>query len=239
MDLFLIRGPKRSGNHLLVNWILSYYESSFFCNNCYPKDFATIKHIEEKIANQNTEAVIFSFEFPQLISKMEISRLLSCSKYDKTFSPILIRDPFNWMASFLYRKFTQDKQVELDYCENRKQYWNIWVECFDIWKDAPLSIDYNQFISSKIYREEIANKMELPFNSLKDTQSLNTLWAHKDVRKPSSFDTLSIKSKKIQPAHMKVFERYKRIVHLFDTYGIPSDVTDRSKDFWSLCYTTQ
>ena len=235
MNLILFRGVKRSGNHLIINWILSHHSNVFFWNNCCPKDFKTVSEVRDAANSQDDEdVVIFSFEFPQLISEHDFSQVIFCNKYKHVLTPMLIRDPYNWMSSFLYNDNISNKEVELDYRKNHSRYWNIWTECFDIWADSTLRVDFNKFVSNQNYRKELADEMLFNFCPKIDKQVLNILWNHKEISLPSSFDTDLVKSYEIEPKEMKVLDRHKKISHLFDKYGICPEVIARAKDYWSM-----
>jgi hypothetical protein len=237
MDLFLVRGPKRSGNHLFVNWLTAFYKTSFFGNNCCPKSFQTKDQVIEAISQQLDDVVIFSFEVPQYFSQKEINAILvSCKSYQRVHAPFIIRDPLNWMASMLYKQSVPPtgKQVSGDYAKNSKKYWDFWLQCFKLWEKSPMRVDFNKFVASKQYRKDIAAKMGLKFNLRSDDKILNTLWMHKDVNPPSSFDTQAVQLSEIQPKEMRVLERYKKVLHIFEKYGIPAIITEKASQHWGV-----
>lgn len=38
MCVFFVIGLKRSGNHLLINWLLSFFSRPYFHNDCHNED---------------------------------------------------------------------------------------------------------------------------------------------------------------------------------------------------------
>jgi len=238
MNLFVIRGPKRCGNHLLINWIYSNYSNYELHNNCYPAKFQSIEEICSVALSSTEECVMFSMEIPQIISKEELDVITSkCkSKYENIYFPFILRDPFNWMSSMLHKNSgpCDEAYIRKEYIKWSSKYWNIWVECFDLWNEDEFKINYNQFIQDVDYRKNLADKMDHAFCPETDNLVINNLWQHQEITMPSSFDTNNVHAKSIQPRDMKVLERYKVINHLFDEFGIPEEVMDRSKLYWNV-----
>jgi hypothetical protein len=239
MDLFLVRGPKRSGNHLLIHWLSSFYPGYFLCNNCYPKHFKSKEEVVAAILGRSDPLVIFSFEHPQCLANSEFDEMLApCRhKYTNAYAPFILRDPYNWMASFLYKQPVHPTKEELEasYSCNGDAYWDIWLQCFDLWSESRIRISFNEFVSNKEFRKNLAREMGLVFDPVRDNDVLSILWQHEEIQPiPSSFDAAAIEAREMQPKEMQVFGRYKKVEWLFEEHGIPQGVVEKAKDHWEI-----
>ena len=205
MDFFLLRGLKRSGNHLFVNWLRSFYQRPTFHNNIWPR--MTLNEIICQAKHAEGDAVIFSIEKPNLLGDEDIDLICGAiTKHKSIYHPFIMRDPFNWMASMLQ----MDGEDKFDF------YWDLWLKTYELWKYNSFKINFNHFVTDRSYRAKRAAYMGKQFNPTIDYMVMNTLWEHEDTTPiPSSFDSERVKNGTIQPNQMKVLERYKAIKHLF------------------------
>lgn len=241
MDFIFLRGHKRSGNHLFVNWLMSLYGKTKFYNSFLKLPFEipsdeVAARLEEFIQcyrsipkgiRDNYEAVICTTELPQHWNDRYVARLFEGMGGNRQFSFYLIRDPFNWMSSFL-RIYKKDENMETVYREEKDRMWNWWLKTYFEWKQADHPINYNLFVSSLDYRQYHTSLLGKVFDIDKDKTVMETLATHPAVWKPSSFDD------GIPPKEMKIFERYKVDLDLYNKYGIPEEVQQIALIEWGL-----
>lgn len=235
-DFIFFRGQGRSGNHLLLNWILSYYENPYFVNNCFPfldKPF-DCSFVLDFMPKEDHDAVVFSLEPFHLMSDEQFGTIKKFAEknFSNSYFPLLIRDPLNWYASYAMKDNSKRenvlKWVELHY----DLLWKMFRSALKEYHLSDLGINFNTFVSSEDYRHSIAVKLDKRFDSVKDKEIMNTLWKPKDVNRPSSFDFESITAGEKQPKDMKVLERYLKVSFIFDTFPLPKDIMYDSAVLW-------
>jgi len=240
MNTYLLLGAKRSGNHLLINWILSHFKSYYFVNNCFPYKIKSEKklfNLIEYLPSLNNNVNLLSFEFPQYFTEnISKNKLLEIDQSIKFL--FIARDPLNWISSYLH-KHTDKNIISFEYVKelylnNGDEYWNIWLECYNLWEKSEVPINYNKFVCCKEYRMSCANDIGIDFDEIVDNKVIQTLWNYKELGNiPSSFDSKMLIDKKILNGQLDVFNRYKKISNLFKLKPIPKDVIVAIENHWS------
>lgn len=233
MDFIFFRGLPRSGNHLVINWIIHHYSNAYFSNNCVLKYDYRQEDLFAKfdaVIAKDHDCVIFSAEFFTHLT--DLDEIFSYAKKvfntEIIFSPVLIRDPLNWMASTLC-KFTSDPETLINkYDKLQDGLWKLWLEAYAIKQEQ---INFNSFVSSDSYRNDFAKTLGRKFDKAADDKVMNTLWDYPDIVPRSSFDTELVDLGKIQPKEMKVLERY-RVLSCLPKNSIPDDILKISKECW-------
>lgn len=183
MKTFRVLGMRRSGNHAIINWLLSNYnngicitetyqdESSekdayvpiftnnkniLFFNSCVEDPFWNIK---DCIEFENYSLILHSYEDKQFEYILEHS-YNNCFNDEKDITNIIIlRDPFNTFASrFKYEN--SDLFTKVD-----EFHVNLWIEYAEEalnitnYFDNKLIILYNEWLTNKNYRDDISKKL--------------------------------------------------------------------------------
>jgi len=134
-----VLGMKRSGNHAIVNWMIkNCFESQVFFNNIvsYDADRVKVSNVQF-ISPDLIDRVICTFE--------HIS--LDFFEGDEDFWYV-IRDPYNWLASWINHSHFNESTVENDiltYIQNAKS--------------TQKKILYNEWFKSRSYRDDLAIKL--------------------------------------------------------------------------------
>jgi len=176
-------GMKRSGNHAIINWsIHNCFESTLYLNSINSStntpDSLVAYHSEHLIPRE-MDRIIITFE-NKLCQDL---RDLDCN--------LIIRDPFNWLASwvshFHFSKDNIDTDIEM-YLKNIK--------------DSKEKIFFNEWFSNQSYRDSLAYRLGF---SNRDT-GIDIVTKH---GKGSSFDRKSYDGK---AREMKVLDRWKNML---------------------------
>lgn len=228
MKIILFRGQKRSGNHLVINWIQPYYNNPFFHNDYFSDKPFTQQSGDFLLANLNKakqaghDMALFSFEFPLVIS----DQFAYVKSRAPCYTPFIIRDPLNWISSYATKHKTRE-EARVVLIEQKELLWNIWLETYKIWKLSCFQINYNRFVRNIDYRKELATRLHKDFDSAKDAVVMNSLWQSPQVSHPSSFDTETVSNGTMEAKDMKVLERYKEML---DGIEIPSEILQCAKE---------
>jgi len=176
----LVVGMKRSGNHAIINW---------FVQNCF-ESLVYANNVTGEIPDSWS---IYSAEYitPRMIDRVVLSvEHKSICEY-QSLNPILIaRDPYNWLASWISHTHFIPENLEKDidiYLYNLSNHTSI--------------ISFNQWFSSREYRDSIANKLGVINSDI----SINGVTS---FGKGSSFDKKSFDGK---AQKMKVLRRWEKM----------------------------
>lgn len=203
-NLFFIASFSRSGFHCTVNWLLTQFQGhkvyfdkqQTFCNLDHRR------HIQGDIyLPSDIFCVLFENKTIGAIADRHMceSESLFARAY-KYRNIIVLRDPFNWLASFL-------QIPKLSKCfKNHFHFWQTqWIqymkEALCITNQLPnkLFINYNKWFVSKKYRMHISQKVGGRFSDRK----LNVI---PRVARYSSFDGLEYQHR---AQEMKVLDRWQ------------------------------
>jgi hypothetical protein len=213
-------GMARSGNHAVIDWIISMCPDQVnYWNN--------VGKIPKKYFYKQKSFLIRSHENRSLseifASDLEQSHDLYFGKSKKRFNVILIRDPFNLFASRLKQVLNQDFDKSkygfimghptYKYGASKpEEYVSIWKEhakeylgISSYLEPNKTTINYNQWFLDLNYRQKIANSLELEY---KET-SLDKVVGQTAAGAGSSFDQYEYSGKANE---MKVLERWKKML---------------------------
>jgi len=215
----LIFTMMRSGNHAIINWLARSSSNQVTDYNFSPHGWekgrllpGNPKEYIEKYGGELPERVIFSQENFDL-------NWIDEHKFIKKFGSgfywiIIIRDPFNWLASYkkkfkgthLTKPWTYANGLQcIPAFEIYKQYVDqaLGVKDYTAGKKQIHIINYNEWVDSKKYRDETAYKF-LGTESNEDALNVVPRFGG-----GSSFDGLNYNGK---ARKMKIMERYKSFI---------------------------
>lgn len=234
LDVHFVSGQKRSGNHLIINWILSHYNNSIFINDINPFDYKNISYIEDTIKNikieDKTDCILISCETPHLLIHDDIITIINnYINYSDLYTPFIMRDPINCFFSCIIliiknRNLTENKSNIISAIKDSKQ--NIWEKMLNnipLWEKSSFPINYNIFVKNIEYRKNISNKIKKEFKIEIDSKIMNTLWKIPAVSFASSFDSNQIKD---NASSMNVLKRYKKYLYLLDEIEMPEQIKE-------------
>lgn len=220
----MIHGMRRSGNHIIIEWIINSLDkkylflndlstrevlvrSSFF--NFYSKGDYINYFIDELqlqslslIRNTKKELFIYSLEDYRFENIDLFKSENNFGSSQKFFDILIIRDPFNLFVSRIKSKMLSVKSAKVDMVGLWKDHAKEYLKRIKIPK-SKLVINYNKFISDYNYRSDIANLLGCKSNE-------DVL---KKVPKPgkgSSFNNFDFDGKGTE---IKVLERWKEYLH--------------------------
>jgi len=173
-------GLRRSGNHLIIDWIGESMKDEYLHINDLSLDLVGrlgLRNVRGKlkekfknslfdtISNFKTNILFCSFEnleFDSIFKNSELekkfNKLFGLSK--TSYNILILRDPFNIFASLLFSKRINQNNIE-KYIKLWKNHAKNYLNCK---KDNFIAINYNQFVSSKKYRDELAVKLNIESN---------------------------------------------------------------------------
>ena len=195
--IFNILGMQRAGNHIISHWFLNNSNlSTVYINNAttYPGLADSVRIFNcTNFHVKHTDRVICTYEN------------IAASKLNGLDFRYIIRDPYNWLASWVshseFDEETVENQIET-YLYNAEN-------CKDF-------IVYNKWVSSRDYRDKVADSLGFINNDLE----INHVPA---FGSGSSFDSHTFEGRGSQ---MKLFERWKSMSHnpkynlLVEKYGV-------------------
>jgi hypothetical protein len=224
---------------LLVNWFSHLYKSHYHWNNCWnddrPLECELIITKLKKLSTCGKELVIFNLEQPHQASEKNLKDIFNAaSGYKNSFAPHSIRDPLNWVASYIFKTIKNTSITEINrvydkYCD---WWWDIYAKDYYNWLTCEFPINYNVFVKSFDYRKNIAKTVGLDLDQSIDDNVLNTLFHWNKHCPPSSFDVERIKNGIITAKEMDVEHRYHKIAFLYNK--IPNHIKEIAEKTWNL-----
>ena len=205
---------KRSGQHGIINWLAQQFdEEVHHFNGChFHSEWEIIPTgadwvVEYRYGNKydykksgwrrfvdmresSTVQQIFSFE------DYYVRNVISKLKFDNYHLVVVVRDAYNLLAStlkYVENRGGNDSDYYLKHRDERVK------RLLEHYSQSKYHINYNKWVISKKYRDEVAN-----YFNLKNTD--RGLEEVGDFGKGSSFDRLKFDGK---ASEMNVFERYK------------------------------
>lgn len=192
MKMMRIAGIRRAGNHLIIDWIGQSFGNYLHYNNLnYYYDKNALREVETRgninHIPQEDELLIRSFE------DIKYDKIPETLVSEKDTKIVILRDPFNNFASLIHSGRMQSK--------GRGKYMKWWKDHARkfLHDEGVMGINFNKFVSSKEYRLQIANEL----NIQSDESVLDEVAYH-----GSSFDGFEYAGKARQ---MKVLERWKKV----------------------------
>ncbi|HAC64415.1 MAG TPA: hypothetical protein DCF68_12955 [Cyanothece sp. UBA12306] len=214
-------GMARSGNHAIIDWIISMYPEKVDFWNC-------VGNIKKKIIFRKKYVLIHSYENRSLAdfsqSDLEKYHDLFFGKSQQRYDVLLIRDPFNLFASRLQQvklqklgesenKFYMGHPKYIYGASNPETYVSIWKEHAKEYlqktsylKHNKITISYNQWLINRAYREQIANCLNLKY---KEDGLERVSGEGQRAGAGSSFDLFEYQG---QANQMKTLERWKNML---------------------------
>lgn len=166
---FLVSGLRRSGNHAIINWIISNLSGEgHFLNDLRPLDSDSKEQIPNNFAQiDQLDWLIHSYEDIKLnylkgrLYRQWQDRHLGKSQTRKNI--LILRDPFNLLASRLHG----NQSGQIRFRTGKEGFGNIWkmyaaeyLGNSHFLKDR-VSINYSEWKSDSTYRLKIAEKLGL------------------------------------------------------------------------------
>lgn len=225
-------GLRRSGTHGIINWLIPHYEWAVFVNDYYKGSSKNLHVYKDGIKNftlnksrVNEELISkIGVERPDLftttLENLEISHidLLSTAKKRIVFTKviILLRDPFNHLASLIRGRRTKAAHAFTANVKFFEEYWKSYAKEFIVrdHEEQAVYINYNKWFLDEKYRRGIEKQLGVGSND-------NGL--HKP--KSSSFE-------KVEDAQaLGVLSRWK-LMH--DDASFTEKIVNFSPDLWAM-----
>lgn len=194
--LIFLYGIRRSGNHVLHNFLLHQYEPPCHRILNVKYNIMALKESEGKQLVKDYNLLLIGFESYPLatILGVECDNYFekSLGIYDEVKNVIVLRDPWNLFASRLAHG-TKRLRHAADY---------LWVEYAKAFIDKPYDaeyVNYNEFITNESYRRALSERI----GGLFDDSSIDEVLNHGGG---SSFDGMSYNGR---GREMDVFHRWK------------------------------
>ena len=180
-----ITSISRNGQHAICNWICKQLtnQQTIFENHVFVVDR------NKKIGKTNT------IKYNQENKQVGLTVKLFENYFDKIENKIiLLRDPYNWLASLLHSCKRTEKTL--------KEYIKKYIDLHDNIKSCKFFINYNKWFDDINYRKEICSNLNLSFtdNGLGDVVMFGN---------GSSFDLRKMDG---NGDKMKVLERWKFVI---------------------------
>ena len=209
MIFIFLEGAKRSGNHLFVDWLAAQAGALAHCNNYFyrvdedvdaPRPEPDAVTFETSLASAMTYLArsgrpvsVISFEYPGRLSPDHVNRIFDAAarhlKPAAAWHQHILRDPFNWMASYARMKASAKihgidtderasfEQTRDNFAVFHRQYWDRWLRAYRLWAGSPEStrIDYNRFVVHAEYRRALATRFAQSFDDAADAESLRAM----------------------------------------------------------------
>jgi hypothetical protein len=163
-DKILIQtiGLQRSGNHAIINWIGSLFQSAMHLNNL-PHDFFTIPDNVKKINEMRADCVICSFEDCRKSSvygkKILDGVKIACEedfKQRRCVVLFVLRDPYNCWAS----RVAANAKYSLTSFSNFDVFSENWRVMAQLYNERPDSfVLYNKWVADAGYRRSVCDRL--------------------------------------------------------------------------------
>lgn len=202
-SFYRVMGLRRSGNHAVINWLLAQLQGPICFNNNmghrHPPENTPIKKLLWH--GRGDYRLVVSHEDKALERQLLDYREDYFGKSNEQFQILILRDPFNLLASRYAWKDEQGKRFREDsaYRTSIIDLWKSYAHKYLEWErtGAGIGINYNQWYVDKAYRKEIAERLGLRFTD-KGRDEVK-IYGH-----GSSFDGTQKKG-----GELKVLERWK------------------------------
>lgn len=216
---FSFIGMQRSGNHAVIEWFLSHFDSYLFRNNILMK---TYSGMESQVIRYNYDEK----NLPQcIVESWENFAAEEIEIHPDSYPIVLIlRDPWNWWASWFRFHIPNPNVHNIQRVNTIPMY----ISHANFARKYPeQTILFNKWFADVNYRREIESRYGLKEND----STINTV---SKFGSGSTFDSLNMDGK---AQNMKVLERYKKVLHLRD-YVVPlrrfPELCDISKELFNM-----
>jgi hypothetical protein len=187
---YRIAGLMRTGNHAIINWLRAQAKAKglvIHLNNLipdenpyrykyqmlrdfYPQHKVTIANMKQQASGDLVprNCLIYSYEDYKLSNvfsdRFEQKHDLYLGKTEKRYDIIIVRDPFNLIASRLKQNMLSVKDFRQNFVDLWIAYAREYVGETNYLKHSKLCINYNQWCDAIDYRREIAERLGLEFS---------------------------------------------------------------------------
>ncbi len=189
-----ITGLRRTGNHAIISWIQEQEKAQkqgtvFHINNveinenpyrykyhnlCYhfPQyKWSIEKFKQQKIGNLTPKyCLIYSYEDYALAEvfshKFEQKHDLYLGKTQDRYDLLIIRDPFNLLASRLKNNFLAVKSSQGNFVDLWLDYAKEYLGETNQLQHNKVCVNYNLWVNNRDYRQEIASKLDIEFTDV-------------------------------------------------------------------------
>ncbi|MFT4678725.1 MAG: hypothetical protein ACI84C_002237 [Flavobacteriales bacterium] len=217
-------GMRRTGNHAILQWVISLMDGHcFFCNDL-PKDSplskAPIRTFEKGAGAERYLLCTYEDQSPQNIFNSTAEEGMTLAGPSATQTDLLfIRDPFNLFASRFVWKDPQGEAFRTDqnYRDHVVQLWkDVAKEYLDGESPAHrkrVNINYNQWFRDEAYRRDLAAQMGLTYRA----------GQREKVPEHGGGSSFEAQDKDGSGSKLKVLERWKNVAHEADYRAIFQD----------------
>ena len=218
--MYNVVGLSRSGNHAIINWILSQLRGSWCFFNCVEAKADPIKTARPMDDGQRVRTNIERFDLDaghartaataeHIVLSQEDAFLgpafgaetMNCHRHafgtpERLYEILILRDPFNLMAS--RRRLSSPRISERTAMRIWRQHAAAFEQCVDA-DTGRVAVNYNRWVSSRRYRMEVAAMLKLEFCDA-------TAQSVAPCAGGSSFDGIAFDGR---ANAMKVFDRWR------------------------------
>lgn len=166
--VFHIYGMRRTGNHAVINWLMQGTTGSIlFCNDLNENDLPTDSVTKRFKPGVGTSNIIASYEDVKVDGRSWNIPPSVYGAYQQQYQILILRDPFNLLASRYVWKFAEGKQFREDkrYRERIIALWKENARAFLRWKSEAhperVPVNYNFWTYRPDYREQLAAQLNM------------------------------------------------------------------------------
>ncbi|NJN61867.1 MAG: hypothetical protein HC795_10335 [Coleofasciculaceae cyanobacterium RL_1_1] len=219
-------GFRRCGSHTFITWVMKQSEISprpkhlndiqpgenpfrhqyeYFLDHYAQKHPGVTKQLrKESFGNLTKKSTLIynyeDFSLKQIFQPRFIQqREMYVGKSETCFDVLLLRDPYNLLASRFKKGFRSVKAWHQNFADMWIEFAKEYLGETQFLTNNKLCVSYNEWVTSRDYRQTIAEKLGLTFTD----QGFDTVNTQAGG---SSFDGLEYRD---NPSQMKVFERWK------------------------------
>ncbi|MEM0979381.1 MAG: hypothetical protein AAGH78_03810 [Cyanobacteria bacterium P01_H01_bin.58] len=171
-------GLRRSGNHAVLHWIRAQEPNAKFLNNV-SVETSPFRHYHLHFPHKGfhdeawgtftpKDCFIYSYEDHSLAeivnSKTEKRHDLYIGKTQNRYDVLVLRDPFNLLASRLRKGYLDVKTEGITLVEMWIEHAKEYVGETSYLTNKEVTINYNQWFLDKDYRQEIAAALDIKFS---------------------------------------------------------------------------
>jgi hypothetical protein len=173
-------GLKRSGNHAVLNWIRGQEQDAYFLNNVGVST-SPFRHFHLHFPQKNfreeawgkfkhKNCFLYSYEDHSIAKitepKYEKKHDLYVGKSNYRYDVLILRDPFNLMASRLKKGFLSVKTQGMSLVDMWIEYAKEFIGETSYLNNKKVVVNYNQWFADISYRQKIAANLDLEFSDV-------------------------------------------------------------------------
>lgn len=223
-NCYLMFGIRRSGNHLIRNWVQGQLpEKKVGFANCNPDVFSFLSQ-KQNSRILECDNVVLSIEETD-ITAIDVTDVYGFEKVTKI---LILRDPFNLYASRI-RHYGIDKYERFNTAFT-KWHWKEYAQAFKEKKDI-VTISYNDLVTSSDYRKQKTLELGLDFNKEEDNASM--MHVEGGNSEGSSFDQRKYDGKASEMKVSNRWEEYKHDINYLSLFDL--ETKNLSKEIFNFC----